>query len=765
MSAFETLGVIPELIAAVQEMDWNLPTQVQDEAIPLILGGGDVMVAAETGSGKTGAFCLPILQLIYETLRGEADTSSASEAKPSFLDASGRPICVMNPDARDKVFAISSDGGLLCQSRDAQWAGGKASVGLVKGKFYWECTVTDEGLCRIGVSTTAGTYNLGTDKCSFGYGGTGKKSFANTFADYGEAFGLNDVIGVFLDLDNFTISFSKNGKLLGEAFSIPKEIRGHAFYPATVLKNAELLFNFGATPFANADIKGFRAVTDADVKETNLGMSAEQQGQEEKSAGKKKAFNTKSPLALILEPVRELADQVNKEIEKFKGCLQSPPISHSLLIGGGTQKETGKLMHALKDGCNIVIGTPGIVMSMVKQGTLDISKCRFLVIDEADQMIETGGDVDITNLYNTMTRNDNKVQTIICSATLHSAEIAAISNKICKNPTWVDLKGKDSIPEGVDHAIVVVDPATDRAWEEEKDTQTDNIHQIQGISKLGSTPDHLSQAVKLLKPRVMLEVMNAYNMNQCMIFCRTQLDCDHLELFLNKAGGGPAGKPSFSGKVESGKENKYSCVVLHGGRTQAERKTNLDAFRDGDVRFLICTDVAARGIDIKELPFVINMCLPDKSELYIHRIGRVGRADCRGLAVSIISSVKERVWYHTCNSSDRGRSCKRVELTDKKGCTVWYDEQQSVLDIEKRLGGQKLPHLSRSNLLQGREYVLNLAQSIRKAAPAHEQQSREHVQFVLPRAQELYKTEVTAQKTYLRYGSDYQKKWSDMLKQ
>ena len=97
-------------------------------------------------------------------------------------------------------------------------------------------------------------------------------------------------------------------------------------------------------------------------------------------------------------------------------------------------------------------------------------------------------------------------------------------------------------------------------------------------------------------------------MSQAFIFVRTQLDCDHLEEYFLAVGsgalstGGGGGRGKFAGKVEKGVENMYSCVVLHGGRSQAERQGNLDAFKDGDVRFLICTDVAARGLDIKGMP-------------------------------------------------------------------------------------------------------------------------------------------------------------------
>lgn len=150
MTAFEEFGVLTELGKATEEMDWTLPTDVQAEAIPLILGGGDVLMAAETGSGKTGAFCLPILQIVWETLKDlqEGKTSKvitqvSSEWTMSFFD-------------RTDALAVTPD-GLRCQSRDQNgWHGGRATKGVhTKGAFYYEATVTDEGLCRVGWSTQA----------------------------------------------------------------------------------------------------------------------------------------------------------------------------------------------------------------------------------------------------------------------------------------------------------------------------------------------------------------------------------------------------------------------------------------------------------------------------------------------------------------------------------------------------------------------------------------------------------------------------------
>ena len=206
----------------------------------------------------------------------------------------------------------------------------------------------------------------------------------------------------------------------------------------------------------------------------------------------------------------------------------------------------------------------------------------------------------------------------------------------------------------------------------------------------------MSEAVKLLKPRVLQRIIDAFQMDQCLIFCRTNFDCDRLETFLNTLGGGQTRK-KFKGKVEKGLENPYSCVVLAGARSMQERRQALAAFKEGDVRFLICTDVAARGIDIKELPFVINMCLPDLAQLedYIHRVGRVGRADTMGLAISIVSKVPERVWYCTKKGYRPWLepSEKNTRLIQEGGHTKWFDEPQIVKQVERRLK-QKILHLN-----------------------------------------------------------------------
>lgn len=178
-----------------------------------------------------------------------------------------------------------------------------------------------------------------------------------------------------------------------------------------------------------------------------------------------------------------------------------------------------------------------------------------------------------------------------------------------------------------------------------------------------------------------------FQMSQCIIFCRTNLDCNNLETFLCSQDGGSSSGGKFRGKMESGKEIKYSCAVLAGMRSLQDRRESLSAFRDGNIRFLIATDVAARGLDITGLPFIINMTLPEECENYIHRIGRVGRADRMGLALSIVSpdEVSERVWFHTCSNKGKDGNCTRRHLVSDGGCTILYNETEKLRAIEKRL--------------------------------------------------------------------------------
>ncbi|KAI9544267.1 hypothetical protein NQZ68_005317 [Dissostichus eleginoides] len=154
-----------------------------------------------------------------------------------------------------------------------------------------------------------------------------------------------------------------------------------------------------------------------------------------------------------------------------------------------------------------------------------------------------------------------------------------------------------------------------------------------------------SEAIKILKGEYTVRAIKEHKMDQAIIFCRTKIDCDNMEQYFIQQGGGP-----------DSKSHQLSCVCLHGDRKPNERKTNLE---------------------------LINVTLPDEKQNYVHRIGRVGRAERMGLAISLVAMEKEKVWYHVC--ANRGRGCYNTRLKEDGGCAIWYKEKELLSDIEEHL--------------------------------------------------------------------------------
>lgn len=557
----------------------RLPTDVQAEAIPMILGGGDVLMAAETGSGKTGAFCLPILQTVWETLRDIRDGKNKATTEPGSDALIAWKMSVYD---RNDAMAIAPD-GLRCQSREfKEWHGCRSTAGVHgRGKYCYEAIICDEGLCRVGWSTNVATLDLGTDRFSFGFGGTGKKSHNRQFDDYGEAFGKNDVITCLLDLERNEISFLKNGCDLGVAFRFNDHLRNETFYPAVVLKNAEIVFNFGKTEFKYKPPQGYIACANADIK--NIKVNTNVQSEVPQTFVPK----PNAPQAIIMEPSRELADQTFNQILKFKKYLKDPVVKELLVVGKVPIREQ---IEALKNGIDIIVATPGRLEELINSEQILLTHCRFFVLDEADGLLKANYGSLIENIYKRIpkiTSDLQRLQMIVCSATLHSFEVKKMADKLMHFPTWIDLKGEDAVPETVHHVVTIVDPQNDKSWHNFRHhVQTDGVHANDDVRLGMNTPEAFSEAVKMLKAEYCLRAINEHNMDRAIIFCRTKLDCDNLERYFKQ--------------IDS---SKYSCVCLHGDRKPHERKENLEFFKNMERKFLICTDVAARGIDVTGLPF------------------------------------------------------------------------------------------------------------------------------------------------------------------
>ena len=751
MAAFAELGLAPELCGACEALGWGLPTSVQAEAVPLVLGGGDVMAAAETGSGKTGAFALPALQLAHEGLRQEAAGRAAGAGGGGGGGGRGagggaEPVGLSLED-RDPTVALSAEGGAeraLCQSRAPKaWAGVRADAGALGGGRVWfEVECQDEGLCRVGWSTSAARLELGTCSQGFGYGGTAKKSCNKQFADYGEKYGKGDVVGCGLDIGSGEVAFWLNGRPQGEAFRLPKTLRGPMF-PAVCLKNAQVAVNFGGRPWRHPPPTGFAGLAQAKGLVRPGAAEAEPTG----GAGGECA---RTPRVLILEPTRDLARQTHECILQFAKQLHSPKIRAALLVGGENSKQQQR---QLEGGVDVVTGTLAQTMHFLRNGKLSPRNLTFFILDEADRLLDDGNKDDILKIFGRMPKGgagEHRLQVLLFSATLHSDNVQTLSRQLCQNPTLVDLKGKEAVPETVHHCLVKLDPKDDKSWLQRRpEVTTDGCHLFdEDLRPHSASREAMSEAVKRLKPRMLQRVIDAFEMEQVLVFCRTNFDCDNVERFLNGLADGVGG--SFRGKRESGKEHPYSCVVLAGARSTEERRRALEAFKEGDVRILVCTDVAARGIDVRGLPYVINMTLPDADQIedYIHRVGRVGRADTMGLAISLVSTVPEKVWYCTKKGYKPwfSPSKENVKTHQEGGHTKWYDEGALLKRIEKRLkqSVQPLhPDLSLPASIQGKaQYGQNSKDKVNEEAA-------ERVAALKPTVTALNELEVQAQHSYL----------------
>ena len=280
--------------------------------------------------------------------------------------------------------------------------------------------------------------------------------------------------------------------------------------------------------------------------------------------------NARYPQAVILVPTRELAIQVAEHISRI-GHYRHLRI---LPIYGG--QPIDRQLRALRQGVQIVVATPGRLMDHMRRGTVDLSRVKYLILDEADEMLAMGFIEDVEYI---MSHLPEDRQTGLFSATMPEA-ILALARKYMRSPEIVRL----SRPR----AMTV--PA---------------IQQVYYDVPARRKGDALSRILDSLTPE------------RTLVFCATRRMVDEL--------------------IETLQGRGYLADGLHGGMTQAAREQVLRGFRDGRIEVLVATDVAARGLDIPEVAVVVNYDLPQDPEAYIHRIGRAGRFGRPGLAVTLVS--------------------------------------------------------------------------------------------------------------------------------
>ena len=281
------------------------------------------------------------------------------------------------------------------------------------------------------------------------------------------------------------------------------------------------------------------------------------------------------PQALVLTPTRELAIQVKEEIKNIGRFKRIKPVA---VFGKQPFQDQAR---ELKQRSHIVVGTPGRVMDHINRETLDISKISYLIIDEADEMLNMGFIDQVKEIINMLNK---KRQTMLFSATMPD-EIMGLSRKYMTNPEMVEIKAQKLITEKIEHSLYKVD-------------ETRKMNELRKVL-VNEVPE------------------------SAMIFCKTKENVDKVFEYLNKKG--------------------ISVNRIHGGMMQKDRMDVMEDMRRGKFRLLVATDVAARGIDIEGITHVINYDLPVEKEAYVHRIGRTGRAGAKGKAISLVNQYEGRL--------------------------------------------------------------------------------------------------------------------------
>ena len=274
--------------------------------------------------------------------------------------------------------------------------------------------------------------------------------------------------------------------------------------------------------------------------------------------------------ALILVPTRELARQVSGEINKISRHLSH--INSAAIYGGVDMRRQIK---ALKAGVNIVIGTPGRVMDHMRKGTIELSRLKFLVLDEADEMFDMGFRDDMKTIIDDS--NPNR-QTAFFSATINK-DVKEFSKIYQNKPQEVKIKSKE---------VTVSD-----------------------------IKQYYLEMTSQMKPEILNRLLSIYNPKLTIVFANTKRMVENLGIELSKKG--------------------YNVDQLHGDLSQAQRDHVMKKFRNSTIDILIATDIAARGLDVENVDLVVNFDLPQQDEYYVHRIGRTARAGRSGYSFSFVT--------------------------------------------------------------------------------------------------------------------------------
>jgi ATP-dependent RNA helicase RhlE len=274
------------------------------------------------------------------------------------------------------------------------------------------------------------------------------------------------------------------------------------------------------------------------------------------------------PRFLVLEPTRELAAQVETAIHDFARFTN---LRTAVVFGGVGY---GRQMDALRDGVDVLVATPGRLLDHMQRGTCRLDHIKYVVLDEADRMLDMGFLPDVRRILDRCPRDRH---TSLFSATI-PPEIETLIQWAMRNPQTIEIGARRTPKDTVKHVIYPV-----------SDSQ---------------------------KTDLVLELLKRVNYDSVIVFCRTKHGADRVAHLL--------------------KRNNHAVAVLHSNRTQREREQALRGFREGRFEVLVATDIAARGLDIADVSHVVNYDVPQHPEDYIHRIGRTGRMEATGDAYTLM---------------------------------------------------------------------------------------------------------------------------------
>jgi len=362
-------------------------------------------------------------------------------------------------------------------------------------------------------------------------------------------------------------------------------------------------------------------------------------GQAQTGTGKTAAFllpilqtlerDQRSIQALVLAPTRELAMQIAKATNEYGGCLNV----RVLAVYGG--QPYGPQINRLRQGVDIVVGTPGRLLDLINKGELDLSHVSTVVLDEADEMLSMGFIEDIEQILSTI---PSERQTTLFSATI-PPEIGRMANKYMHSPQSVIIKSKHLTVDTIEHRYCLVN--------------------------------------RKEKLAALTRIFEVENITSALIFTRTRIGTSDLVNELIGRG--------------------FPAEALNGDLSQQTREQVLNRFRRNQITVLVATDVAARGLDIDDISHVFNYDLPEDPELYVHRVGRTGRAGKTGIAISLLTTkeqwrlhriegfTKQTITRIQIPTTDEIEEHREAQLLDKLMVRLQRGRCQKELQMVNRL--------------------------------------------------------------------------------